>query len=156
MAAYGGRRDIMDMVSPVGPVYQAGTLSGNPVAMAAGLAQLRFLLDNPQVYGQIEQSCAYLVEGLQKAAAEAELPVTAYKIGSLACLFFTDSPVYDYGSAKSSHTKRFARYFNAMLTRGHYFAPSQFEAIFLGYAHTKEDLDRTIQDARAVMKTLNS
>ena len=154
VGAYGGRREIMETVAPLGGVYQAGTLSGNPVAMAAGLAQLRFLLDNPQVYGQIEQSCAYLVEGLQKAAAEAEVPLTVHQIGSLACLFFTGSPVDDYGSAKSSDTKRFARYFNAMLTRGHYFAPSQFEAIFLGYAHTKEDLDRTIQDARGVMKTI--
>ena len=112
------RREIMATVAPLGGVYQAGPLSGNPVAMAAGLAQLRFLLDNPQVYGQIEQSCAYLVEGLQKAAAEAEVPLTVHQIGSLACLFFTGSPVDDYGSAKSSDTKRFARYFNAMLTRG--------------------------------------
>ncbi len=155
VGAYGGRREIMETVAPLGGVYQAGTLSGNPVAMAAGLAQLRFLLDNPQVYGQIDQSCAYLVEGLQKAAAEAGEPLTARRIGSLACLFFTGSPVEDYGSAKSSDTAKFARYFNAMLARGHYFAPSQFEAIFLGYAHTKADLDRTIEDARAVMKTLH-
>lgn len=136
VGAYGGRREIMETIAPVGSVYQAGTLSGNPVAMAAGLAQLRILRDHPEIYGHINVLGDQLRDGLRQALPKA----TVTGVGSLSCLFFTDAPVRDYESARTSDTQKFARYFRFMLEHGIYLAPSQFEAIFLSNAHTEQDI----------------
>jgi glutamate-1-semialdehyde 2,1-aminomutase len=141
VGAYGGRKDIMNKVAPVGPVYQAGTLSGNPLAVAAGLAMLRYLKRHPEVYGQLEARTAEL-------CAAAPAGVTVNRVGSMFTWFFTDQPVTDYESAKRSDTARFAHFFRAMLERGIYLAPSQFEAAFVSAAHSEEDIRETIAAAR--------
>jgi glutamate-1-semialdehyde 2,1-aminomutase len=141
VGAYGGRRDIMSRVAPSGPVYQAGTLSGNPLAVAAGLATLRHLKARPEVYTSLEARAATL-------CAAVPAGITVNRVGSMFTFFFTDQPVTDYESAKRSDTKRFGRYFRAMLDRGIYLAPSQFEAAFLSAAHTDEDIRTTIAAAR--------
>ncbi|MEN6533531.1 MAG: glutamate-1-semialdehyde 2,1-aminomutase [Bryobacteraceae bacterium] len=141
MAAYGGRADVMAKVAPVGPVYQAGTLSGNPIAVAAGLAMLRYLRDHEEVYAELERRGAAL-------AAAFPPEVTVNRVGSMFTCFFTDGPVVDYESAKRSDTKRFAEFFHFMLDRGVYLAPSQFEAAFLSAAHTDDDIARTAEAAR--------
>jgi glutamate-1-semialdehyde 2,1-aminomutase len=146
-AAYGGRREVMELVAPAGPVYQAGTLSGNPLAMAAGAAQLE-LLRNPGVYTQLERAGASLAAGLSAAAAEADVPIQQTRVGSMFCTFFTDQPVIDETTAKRSDTRQFAAYFQAMLAQGIYLAPSQFEAGFLSLAHTDEAIAATIAAAR--------
>ena len=148
VGAYGGRRDVMEVVSPCGPVYQAGTLSGNPVAMAAGLAQLRHLKDHPEIYRQAGEMCARLTDGLAQIIREAGEPAVVNRIGSLGGVFFTSTPVTDYDTAKTSDTQRFGQYFRAMLSAGCYFAPSQFEVIFLSGVHTAEDIDYTLDAAR--------
>ena len=137
VGAYGGRKDIMSKVAPVGPIYQAGTLSGNPLAVAAGLAMLRYLKRHPEVYGQLEARAAEL-------CASAPAGVMVNRVGSMFTWFFTDQPVTDYESAKRSDTDRFARFFRGMLERGIYLAPSQFEAAFVSAAHTEEDIRRTM------------
>ena len=137
MGAFGGRREIMERVAPVGSVYQAGTLSGNPVAMAAGLAQLRYLREHPEVYAHIESLGRRLRAGLREAAPGCAVTGA----GSLCCLFFTPGPVVDYTTAKAADTARFARCFRFLLDRGIYTAPSQFEALFLSDAHTEGDVD---------------
>ena len=142
VGAYGGRGEIMRLISPSGPVYQAGTLSGNPVAMAAGLAQLRWLKSHPEVYTHLEQLGDRLWKGLRRAAPENVVT----EEGSLGCMFFSGDPVVDYTSAKRSDTARFARYFKFLLEQGIYLAPSQFEAIFLSDAHTEADIDYFIQE----------
>jgi len=141
VGAYGGRRDIMSKVAPAGPVYQAGTLSGNPLAVAAGLAMLRHLKAHPEIYGQLEARAARL-------CGAAPAGITVNRVGSMFTFFFTSAPVTDYESAKRADTERFGRFFRAMLERGIYLAPSQFEAAFLSAAHTEEDIDRTIEAAR--------
>jgi len=141
VGAYGGRKDIMSRVAPAGPVYQAGTLSGNPLAVAAGLAMLRHLKQHPQIYDQLEARAAAL-------CAAAPAGVTVNRVGSMFTFFFTDGPVIDYDSAKRSDTVRFGRFFRAMLDRGIYLAPSQFEAAFVSAAHTEEDILRTAAAAR--------
>ena len=141
IGAYGGRADIMRCIAPAGPVYQAGTLSGNPLAVAAGLAMLRYLKLHPEIYEQLEARGARL-------AASAPPGVTVNRVGSMFTFFFTDQPVADYDSAKRSDTERFGRFFRAMLERGVYLAPSQFEAAFLSAAHTDADIDRTIAAVR--------
>lgn len=143
VGAYGGKREIMRCVAPVGPVYQAGTLSGNPVAMAAGLAQLRLLSSQPLLYERLERLGDKLRSGLRQLFPECTVTGT----GSLSCLFFTNGPVVDYDTAKKSDTKRFASYFSHMLNRGIYLAPSQFEALFLSVAHTENDIDCFLQTA---------
>ncbi len=148
VGAYGGRREIMEVVAPCGPVYQAGTLSGNPVAMAAGLAQLTYLKDHPEVYAQAEAMCARLTDGLEAILREAGEPAVVNRMGSLGCVFFTSTPVTDYDTAKTADTKRFGEYFRAMLSAGNYFAPSQFEVIFLSGVHREEDIDQTLEAAR--------
>jgi glutamate-1-semialdehyde 2,1-aminomutase len=153
VGAYGGRRDIMQLVSPLGPVYQAGTLSGNPLAMAAGLATLR-LLTEPGVYSHLEALSARLVDGIGAAAQAAGVGYTANRIGSMFTGFFCDGPVTDYSSAKRADTARYARFFHAMLDRGFYFAPSQFEAGFVSLAHTEADIDATIKCATEVFANL--
>jgi glutamate-1-semialdehyde 2,1-aminomutase len=142
VGAYGGRRDVMSQVAPAGPIYQAGTLSGNPLAVAAGLAVLRYLKTHPEIYDQLEASAASLCEA-------APAGVIVNRVGSMFTFFFTDQPVTDYESAKRSDTNRFARFFRSMLERGIYLAPSQFEAAFVSAAHSSEDIDRTLAAARA-------
>ena len=141
VGAYGGRRDIMRRVAPAGPVYQAGTLSGNPLAVSAGLAMLRHLKAHPELYGQLEARAATLAEA-------APTGVTVNRVGSMFTFFFTEGPVTDYDLAKRSDTQRFARFFGAMLERGIYLPPSQFEAAFVSAAHTEEDIRRTAAAAR--------
>ena len=149
VGAYGGRRDVMSMISPKGSVYQAGTLSGNPVAMAAGLTQLTILKETPAVYEKINELGDYFRAQMSKMAAETHTSITVTGVGSLSCVFFTPNPVHNYTDAKTSDTAAFAKYFLYMLDHGFYFAPSQFEAIFLSTAHTKEELDAVVQTARA-------
>jgi glutamate-1-semialdehyde 2,1-aminomutase len=144
VGAYGGRRDIMDTVSPAGPVYQAGTLSGNPVAMAAGLAMLRALDKNPEIYHQINKVSTRIVAGLRTQIAERKLSFTINQVGSMFTLFFTHQDVVDLESAKTSDVNLFGRYFNAMLKRGVYLAPSQFEALFVSHAITDAIADRIL------------
>jgi glutamate-1-semialdehyde 2,1-aminomutase len=137
LAAYGGRREIMECVAPLGSVYQAGTLSGNPVAVAAGLATLRELEQHPELYDALEQQSARLETAMQTAGLRVN------RCGSLLTAFFTDKPVTDYESAKSADTKKFAAYFNYLLSHGIYTAPSQFEAMFVSAAHSEEDISYT-------------
>lgn len=144
VGAYGGRREIMELVSPVGSVYQAGTLSGNPVAMAAGICQLKLLQAHPEIYDRINQLGEQLRQGMQKLTERYELPCQVTGVGSLSCLFFTSEPVMDYATAKTADTAAFGRYFLSMMNRGCYFAPSQFEAIFLSNAHTEADIAETL------------
>ena len=140
VGAYGGRKDVMELIAPSGPVYQAGTLSGNPVAMAAGLAQLRLLRDTPDFYEELNRKGDVFFENMKKAVREAGKPWQVNHIGSLGCIFFTDSPVENYAQAKTADTKAFAEYFSWMLGHGIYVAPSQFEAMFLSSAMTEEEL----------------
>ncbi len=148
VGAYGGRADVMQVVSPVGSVYQAGTLSGNPVAMAAGITQLKILKETPEVYKKTFELGEMLRNGAADIIKEAGLPYKVTGIGSLSCIFFTDKEVNDYTSAKTSDTAEFAKYFNHMLSRGNYFGPSQFESIFVSAAHTKENIDKTLTDMK--------
>ncbi len=147
-AAYGGRREIMRLIAPAGPVYQAGTLSGNPLAMAAGIAQLE-LLQQSGTYATLEAHSARLAAGVGEAAKAAGVSITQTRVGSMFCTFFTDQPVVDYSSAKTADTGRFARFFQAMLEQGVYLAPSQFEAAFLSLAHGAEEIEQTIAAARS-------
>ena len=144
VGAYGGKREIMEVVSPVGNVYQAGTLSGNPVAMAAGLAQLHYLNEHPEVYTHLNALGEKLYGGMEKMCEELQLPYQVNHVGSLGSLFFTDQPVVDYTSAKTSDTKKFAEYFRYMLGNGVYIASSQFEAMFISDAHTDEEIQHTL------------
>ena len=146
MGAYGGRREIMECVAPVGPVYQAGTLSGNPLAVAAGIETLKMLRES-RVYEDLERKAAALQMGLSEAAKKSGLSTTSTRVGSMLTCFFTDAPVIDYVTAKRSDTETYAKFFRAMLERGHYFAPSQFEAAFVSVAHTDEDIAATIAAA---------
>jgi glutamate-1-semialdehyde 2,1-aminomutase len=151
VGAYGGRREIMEQVSPLGPVYQAGTLSGNPLAMAAGVATLR-LLSEPGVYDHLERLAGRLVDGLADAAAEAGVAYTGNRVGSMFTGFFSASEVTDYVSAKRSDTHAYARFFHAMLDQGVYLAPSQFEAGFVSLAHTDADIDATLNAAKPAFR----
>jgi glutamate-1-semialdehyde 2,1-aminomutase len=152
--AFGGNRKIMEYLSPSGPVYQAGTLSGNPVAMAAGLATLDILCRNREAYGELDRKTAGLCMDLEECFEHEDIPIRVNRIGSMFTIFFTLDDVYDYRSAIKCDTKRFARYFNGMLSRGINLAPSQFEAVFLSFAHTVEDLDRTLDACTDTLKTL--
>ena len=141
VGAYGGRADLMRHVAPLGGVYQAGTLSGNPLAVAAGLVTLKALREDRDTYPRLEQLGARLEAGMRRAAEKAGVAVTVNRVGSMLTGFFTASPVHDYAGARGSDTGRYARFFHAMLERGVYFAPSQFEAAFVSLAHTELDLD---------------
>lgn len=147
VGAYGGKREIMQLISPSGSVYQAGTLSGNPVAMAAGMRQLTLLRDHPEIYRDINRLGKRLRDGLKKMVIRTNAPCYVTGVGSLCCLFFTPEPVVDYASAQRSDTALFGRYFHHMLSGGFYFAPSQFEAVFLSYAHTEEMIQATLEHA---------
>ena len=144
VGAFGGRRDIMEFMAPAGPVYQAGTLSGNPIAMTAGLAQLRELHDHPEHYERLEEAGQHLFGGIEKLLVERGAPCSINHVGSIGSVFFTPQEVVDYASAKTSDTEAFARYFRFMLDRGFSLAPSQFEAMFISCAHDDAMLDETI------------
>ena len=146
VGAYGGRREIMELVSPVGKVYQAGTLSGNPLAMAAGIAALTYMEQN-DVCTRAESLCAILTGGLEKAAAKAGVPVQIHRLGSMFTVFFSDKPVTDFDSAAASDLEAFKIYFHSMLEQGVYLPPSQFETNFVSVAHSPEDLQKTIDAA---------
>ena len=153
VGAYGGKREIMKMVSPSGPVYQAGTLSGNPLAMAAGIATLKILRDeNP--YPALEKKAAYFAEACAKNIKEFSIKATQTRVGSMMCLFFTDREVTDFDSAVTSNKEQYAKYFHSMLDSGIYLAPSQFEAMFLSAAHSDEDIERTIESNRSAFQSL--
>lgn len=154
VGCYGGRREIMEMVAPVGPVYQAGTLSGNPVAMAAGMAQLKYLKEHPEVYTKINELGEYFRNKVDELFGRYNLKYQVTGIGSLACLFFANSKVTDYETAKTADTKEYARYFRFMLEHGVYIAPAQFEAMFFSYAHTQQDVEDTIFAIEEYLKTI--
>jgi glutamate-1-semialdehyde 2,1-aminomutase len=153
VGAYGGRADIMQQVMPAGPVFQAGTLSGNPLAMAAGLATLDELREHPP-YAELEARTSRLTEGLRQAAQVAGVPVCINHVGSMWTLFFTAGPVTDYDSAKTSDTSRFGKFFWALLDRGVYLPCSQFEAAFVSTAHTEEHIDQTLSAAREALEAV--
>lgn len=151
VGAYGGRRDLMEQVSPSGPIYQAGTLSGNPLAMSAGLAQLEEL-EAADAWQRLEARSKKLEDGLRSLIDELSLPVRVNRVGSMLTLFFTEDPVTDFASATRSDTKRHARFFSAMLESGVHLPPSQFEAWFVSLAHEAEDIDRTLEAVRSSLK----
>ncbi|SRR5689334_20718645 len=148
VGAYGGPAEIMDMIAPLGPVYQAGTLSGNPLAMAAGLSTICHLRDNRELYGRMERLSATLVEMVSEAARDAGIAMTANRVGSMFTWFFTDAAVTDWTTASRCNTEAFGRFHRGMLEAGVYLPPSQFEAAFLGAAHTDEDVRQTVAAAR--------
>jgi glutamate-1-semialdehyde 2,1-aminomutase len=143
----------MSKVAPLGEVYQAGTLSGNPLAVTAGMTTLK-LLTKPGVYDELEERSAYLFDEMSRLAAKHELPSSMNRVGSMGSLFFTDQPVIDFDSAQTSDTQRFARMFCAMLARGVYLAPSQFEAAFVSLAHDQKDIDKTLAAADETFKEI--
>jgi len=151
VGAYGGKREIMKYVAPAGPVYQAGTLSGNPLAVTAGIATLE-VLKQPDVYEELEKKSAELEQGLKQAAADAGAEVVSNRVGSMLCAFFTGAEVVDYSSACSSNTARFAAFFKSMLLQGIYLAPSQFEAAFVSLAHDMEEIERMVAAARTAFR----
>ncbi|MEJ2365890.1 MAG: glutamate-1-semialdehyde 2,1-aminomutase [Deltaproteobacteria bacterium] len=153
VGAYGGRRDIMSRIAPLGEVYQAGTLSGNPLAVTAGLTTLR-LLNKPGVYQQLEERSSYLFNQMSRLAAKHKVVSTMNRVGSMGCLFFTEQQVVDFDSAQTADTQKFAHMFCAMLERGVYLAPSQFEAAFVSLAHDEEDIDKTLGAADEVFKQI--
>jgi glutamate-1-semialdehyde 2,1-aminomutase len=143
----------MDHVSPAGPIYQAGTLSGNPLAMAAGLSTLKLLREEPP-YDRLERLSARLAEGLARAATDANVPHVVQRVGSMLTLFFHDGPVHNYEEARRSDTKLFARFFWEMLARGVYLPCSQFEAAFVSAAHSEDDIDHTVDAAREALAVI--
>ncbi len=148
VGAYGGRREIMERVAPSGPVYQAGTLSGNPIAMAAGLTQLTILKEQPGIYKELNEKAGWFYGEIKKLTSESEIPVTVNAEGSLGCIYFTGTEVVDYETAKTSDTEAYGRYFHYMLEHGIHLAPAQFEAMFLSAAHTKGDLEEVLDVMR--------
>lgn len=146
VGAYGGKNEIMSMISPDGPVYQAGTLSGNPLAMTAGIETIK-ILSAKSSYKKLERLAVFLEKGLVSASKKAGVPAKLYRAGTMFCTYFTDKEVTDYQTAKKSDTEKFARFFRGMLNRGVYLAPSQFEAGFISLAHTENDIEKTIKAA---------
>jgi glutamate-1-semialdehyde 2,1-aminomutase len=146
VGAFGGRADVMDRVAPAGPIYQAGTLSGNPMAMAAGYSTLRLM--TPAAYEKLERTGAALADGLAKAAAAEQVPVQVNRVGAMFTVFFSEKPVFDAASARACNTRRFGAFFHSLLEGGVYLPPSQFEACFLSTAHTEADVDHTLAAAR--------
>ena len=153
VGAYGGRRDIMEHVAPLGGVYQAGTLSGNPLAMTAGLETLR-ILSRDGVYEALNEKTRFLCDGIRQAGAEVGIPIRCSRVGGMFTVFFASSPVEDYETAKKSDIKAFGRYFVDMLNQGIYLPPSQFEAVFVSLAHSQDDLERTVAAARAALERM--
>jgi len=153
VGAYGGKREIMEMVAPAGPVYQAGTLSGNPLAMTAGIETLK-ILSKSGIYKKLDKISEKLCKGMEDGARESGIPVYSTRVGSMFSMFFTDKEVIDYTTAKTSDINRFSKYFSLMLKGGIYLAPSQFEAGFVSLAHSDSDIDRTIEVSRKTLKKL--
>ncbi|HFB67483.1 MAG TPA: glutamate-1-semialdehyde-2,1-aminomutase, partial [Calditrichae bacterium] len=151
VGAYGGRREIMELVAPQGPVYQAGTLSGNPLAMRAGLVTLQ-QLQSGEAYTHLENLGQALQDGMAEVLRQLELPLYTTRVGSMGCLFFTNTPVLDYETATTINTDLYAAYFRGMLEEGIYMAPSQFEAYFISTAHTRAEIDRTVEASYRVLK----
>jgi len=150
LAAYGGRRNIMQKVAPLGPVYQAGTLSGNPIAVSAALAMLPHL--TADLYARLESLGARLEAGLLQGLSESGVVGSVQRVGSMITLFFAKGPIKSYDDAKNADTERFGRFHREMIARGEYWPPSQFEAAFISGAHTDADIDRTIENAKAAIK----
>src|SRR5690606_37292913 len=144
VGAFGGKREIMEKLSPSGPVYQAGTLSGNPLAMSAGFAALSYIKEHPEIYVQLEKASMYLENGFKENLKAVGKNYAMNRVGSMMCLFFTEKSVNDFKSALTSNTELYGKYFHEMLNSRIYLAPAQFEALFVSTAHTKEDLDKTI------------
>ena len=153
VGGFGGKREIMQMIAPEGPVYQAGTLSGNPLAMAAGYAALKHIKDNPEIYAALEEKGTILETGFRENLKKLGKAYAINRVGSMLCMFFTENPVTDFKSAVSSDTNLYGKYFHGMLERGIYLAPAQFEAVFISTAHSTDDLEKTI---RANYETLKS
>jgi len=151
VGAYGGRAELMDMIAPLGPVYQAGTLSGNPLAMAAGIATLQELKNHPEIYKQLDQKAALLVEGVLTAAKKNGTPLSANRVGSMFTWFFQPGEVHDWDTAAKSDAQAFGKFHHAMLEQGFYLPPSQFEAMFMSAAHSEKDIQQTVA---AVAKAL--
>jgi glutamate-1-semialdehyde 2,1-aminomutase len=156
VGAYGGPSEIMDLVAPLGPMYQAGTLSGNPLAMAAGYATLRYLREHKDVYAKLDRIAAEIVAGVAAAAKDAGVTMCHNRVGSMFTWFFTPGPVTDWNSASKSDTEAFGRFFRSMLENGIYLPPSQFEAVFVGAAHTEHDVQQTIAAAKQAFATVNA
>jgi glutamate-1-semialdehyde 2,1-aminomutase len=151
-AAYGGRKDIMSCIAPEGPVYQAGTLSGNPLAVTAGLTTLRTMLSIPHFQETMEKKTAYLLQGWTEAAEKAGVPVTAHQSGSMFTLFFKEGPIVNYHDASRQNVEAFRRWFRSMLEQGIYLPPSPYETLFMSWAHSQEDLEKSIAAAQEAMK----
>jgi glutamate-1-semialdehyde 2,1-aminomutase len=156
VGAFGGKKEIMEMIAPCGPVYQAGTLSGNPLAMTAGYAGLDYINKNPEIYSILEKKSAYLENGIRSALHNVKKKYALNRVGSMMTLFFVEDEVKNYKTAVMSNTAKFGKYFNRMLKKGIYLAPAQFEAIFVSTAHTQEDLDKTINSFIAIISSLDS
>jgi glutamate-1-semialdehyde 2,1-aminomutase len=154
VGAFGGKREIMEKIAPSGPVYQAGTLSGNPLAMAAGYAALKHIKDNPGIYKVLEEKSSYLEKGFKENLKTVGKNYAMNRVGSMMCMFFTEEPVDDFKSAVKSDTALYGKYFHEMLNRGIYLAPAQFEALFISTAHTKEDLDKTIRANKETLENI--
>ena len=154
VGAFGGKREIMEKIAPSGPVYQAGTLSGNPLAMSAGYAALKHIKENPGIYKQLEEKSSYLEKGFKENLKSVGTNYAMNRAGSMMCIFFTEKPVDDFKSAISSDTTLYGKYFHEMLKRGVYLAPAQFEALFVSTAHSKEDLDNTIMANREALMAI--
>ena len=154
VGAFGGRKEIMEMIAPSGPVYQAGTLSGNPLAMTAGYAALNYIKEHPNLYNELEEKSLYLEEGINENLKRLNKKLILNRVGSMLTLFFTDKDVNDFNSAVKSDTKLYGKYFHEMLKRGIYLPPAQFEAFFVSMAHTKEDLNKTVKANYEGLKNL--
>jgi glutamate-1-semialdehyde 2,1-aminomutase len=154
VGAYGGRRDLMEQVSPAGPIYQAGTLSGNPLAMAAGLAMLEGLFGDPSVFGRVEKAAREIGDGMAASAAGHGIDVTVQQVGSMGCMYFIDRPVENFADAAAADADRFYRFHAAMLERGVYLAPSPFEAFFVGAGHGPDEVRKTLDAAEATFAEL--
>ena len=154
VGAFGGKREIMETIAPSGPVYQAGTLSGNPLAMAAGFAALNHIKDNPGVYKILEEKSAYLEKGFKQNLKELGRTFAINRVGSMMCMFFIEGPVVDFKTAVKSDTELYGKYFHEILKRGIYLAPAQFEALFVSTSHSTADLDKTILAHKESLKTL--
>ena len=154
VGAFGGKAEIMDMIAPIGPVYQAGTLSGNPLAMAAGVAALSHIKEHPEIYDELEKKSSFLENGFKENLDAVGKNYTMNRVGSMMCMFFTEEPVNDFASAVKSDTALYGKYYHEMLQRGIYLAPAQFEALFVSTAHSNEDLDKTIAAHRESLTDL--
>lgn len=156
VGAFGGKKEIMEKIAPVGPIYQAGTLSGNPLAMTAGYAALSEIKNNPNIYKVLEEKASYLEKGMKENLEKIGKNYFMTRVGSMSCMFFTEEKVSDFKTAVTSDTELYGKYFNEMLKRGIYLAPAQFEAMFVSTVHTKNDLDKTIEAHLESLKTLIS